>query len=184
MSQETRDGRASLPIPLSISISSWFGRVGRYVERDSEGRAIRALDDPVEGNPRARCAIEGAKSLCRAGGVSIDGSSPACRTFWRLWARDTLAEEGLVALNGSDIELYLPVQTPEESSWLFALQGRHARTAAIRGPLLRAQAAQLAKRVRDFPPGYGLALCGPARSSLHDARRCQNRRGEGRRSSL
>jgi hypothetical protein len=77
-------------------------RVQRCVLRDPQTGLIVGTCDADERDFRARCITAGAKSLRLACGTVVDGSSAACRNFWRLWARYVLWDAGLVVIQGVD----------------------------------------------------------------------------------
>lgn len=127
---------------VSASVSQWIDRVRSNVEHNPQTglptvRTRQALDQ------RDPYAVMGAKWFCESGGTFVDGSSPACQTFWRMWARQVLAEAGVSGFEGLDYEVRLLPFSPED------VRGRSPAMAR----LVRGIGGKLAVHSESYPPG-------------------------------
>lgn len=83
--------------PIERSVAQWLNRVQQYVVwNPRSGRAVGSRKAENGNDGRAAHAAEAAELLVETGGTIQDGSSPACRSFWRLWAREVLADSDLL----------------------------------------------------------------------------------------
>jgi len=98
---------------VSASVDKWLDRVRPYSATDPLTGLLTVDSRKEDLEQHDPYVAAGAKWLDQAGGIYTDGSLPACRTFWRMWARRVLIDAGLSSMQRSDFEVGLGPLGPE-----------------------------------------------------------------------
>lgn len=130
------------------------------MRREPQTNVAVYCPDPEERDPRAIYAMWGAAKLVNARGVFVDGSSPAGRGFWRLWAREVLADAGLLTLNGVDIDMVRTLERLANAAIDEEIQP------ADRTSALKFAAAQLEMQAEQL---YPIPQCAERSASMFEA---------------